>query len=147
MAVWGWVQIEALDQILVEQQGKRLSNVAETVCTYYQHFPTSQGLSTLDTSLKEQIQSDVRLARIDIFTVANYDIDYIEYIAGASRVRYEWSETLVSSVAASRKPMNLRLMTEDSPGVGLLYPVDGADALCMEAFRVQRLLRQPYLAH
>ena len=87
MAVWGWVQIRAIDQILVEQQGKRLSSVAETVSTYYQHFPTGHGLSALDTSLKEQVQSDVRLARIDIFTVVNYDIDYIEYIAGASRVR------------------------------------------------------------
>ena len=39
MALWGWVQIQTLDQILVEQQGKRLSSVAETVSTYYQHFP------------------------------------------------------------------------------------------------------------
>ncbi|PJC76235.1 MAG: hypothetical protein CO013_00620 [Syntrophobacterales bacterium CG_4_8_14_3_um_filter_58_8] len=78
MAVWGWVQIRALDQILVEQQGKRLSSVAETVSTYYTHFPTGQGLSALDTTLKEQIQTDIRLARIDIFTVVNYDIDYID---------------------------------------------------------------------
>jgi two-component system NtrC family sensor kinase len=123
MAVWGWVQIRALDQILVEQQGKRLSSVAETVSTYYQHFPTGQGLSTLDTTLKEQIQTDVRLARIDIFTVVNYDIDYIEYIAGASRVGYEWPEGLVSSVAASRKPQYMRLQTEEGPAVGLLHPV------------------------
>jgi two-component system NtrC family sensor kinase len=123
MAVWGWVQIRALDQILVEQQGKRLSSVAETVSTYYTHFPTGRGLSTLDTTLKEQIQTDVRLARIDIFTVVNYDIDYIEYIAGASRVRYEWPESLVSSVAASRKPQFVRLKMEEGPAVGLLYPV------------------------
>ncbi len=123
MAVWGWVQIRVLDQILVEQQGKRLSSVAETVSTYYQRFPTRQGLSTLDTALKEQIQTDVRLARIDIFTVVNYDIDYIEYIAGASRVRYEWPESLVSSVAASRKPQYIRLQTDDGPAAGLLYPV------------------------
>src|SRR4030042_677803 len=123
MAVWGWVQIRALDQILVEQQGKRLSSVAETVSTYYQHFPTGHGLSTLDTSLKEQIQADVRLARIDIFTVVNYDIDYIEYIAGASRVRYEWTESLVGSVAASGKPQYFRLTIDDGPAVGLLYPV------------------------
>ena len=123
MAVWGWVQIRALDQILVEQQGKRLSSVAETVSTYYIHFPTGQGLSTLDTALKEQVQTDIRLARIDIFTVVNYDIDYIEYIAGASRVRYEWPESLVSSVAASRKPQYVRLQMEDGPAVGLLYPV------------------------
>ena len=123
MAVWGWAQIRVLDQILVEQQGKRLSSVAETVSTYYQRFPTRQGLSTLDSALKEQIQTDVRLARIDIFTVVNYDIDYIEYIAGASRVRYEWPESLVSSVAASRKPQYIRLQTDDGPAAGLLYPV------------------------
>ena len=86
-------------------------------------FPTRQGLSTLDTALKEQIQTDVRLARIDIFTVVNYDIDYIEYIAGASRVRYEWPESLVSSVAAARKPQHIRLQTDDGPAAGLLYPV------------------------
>jgi two-component system, NtrC family, sensor kinase len=129
MAIWGWVQIRALDQILIEQQGKRLSSVAETVSTYYTHFPTGQGLSTLDTTLKEQIQTDVRLARIDIFTVVNYDIDYIEYIAGASRVRYEWPESLVSSVAASRKPQFFRLKMEDGPVVGLLYPVTSAKSL------------------
>ncbi|MDP1991980.1 MAG: ATP-binding protein [Syntrophales bacterium] len=123
MAVWGWLQIQVLDQILVEQQEKRLSSVAETVSTYYQRFPTRQGLSTLDTALKEQIQTDVRLARIDIFTVVNYDIDYIEYIAGASRVRYEWPESLVSSVAAARKPQYIRLQTDDGPAAGLLYPV------------------------
>ena len=123
MAIWGWMQIRVLDQILVEQQGKRLSSVAETVSTYYQRFPTRQGLSTLDTALKEQVQTDMRLARIDIFTVVNYDIDYIEYIAGASRVRYEWPESLVSSVAASRKPQYMRLQVDDGPAVGLLYPV------------------------
>ena len=120
MAVWGWVQIRALDQILVEEQGKRLSSVAETVGTYYQHFPTGQGLSTLDATLKEQIQTDVRMARIDIFTVVKNDIDYI---AGASRVSYEWPESLVISAAASRKPQYIRLQTEDGPAVGLLYPV------------------------
>ena len=126
MAVWGWVQIEALDRILVDQQAKRLSSVAETVSTYYQRFPTGQGLSTLGTSLKEQIQTDVRLARIDIFTVDKYDtddIEYIEYMAGASRVRYEWPDSLLSSVAASRKPRYIRLKTEDGPAFGLLYPV------------------------
>jgi signal transduction histidine kinase len=123
MALWGWLQIRVLDQILVEQQGKRLSSVAETVSTYYQRFPTRQGISTLDIALKEQIETDVRLARIDIFTVVNYDIDYIEYIAGASRVRYEWPDSLVSTVAASRKPQSLRLVIDDGPALGLLYPV------------------------
>ncbi|MHB8909841.1 MAG: sensor histidine kinase [Syntrophales bacterium] len=126
MAVWGWVQLEALDRILVDQLGKRLSSVAETVSTYYQHFPTGQGLSTLGVSLKDQIQTDVRLARIDIFTVDRYDVDnieYIEYMAGASRVRYEWPDNLLSSVAASHNPRYMRLMTDDGPALGLLYPV------------------------
>jgi signal transduction histidine kinase len=123
MALWGWAQIRMLDQILVEQQAKRLSGVAETVSTYYQHFPTRQGLSTLEVTLKEQIQGDVRLARIDIFTVTNYDIDYIEYIAGASRVRYDWPDSLVSAVAAARTPRYLRLELDNAPAYGLLYPV------------------------
>lgn len=123
VAVWGWVQIRTFAQILDEQQGKRLSSVAETVSTYYQHFPTGQGLSTLDKTLKGQIQGDVRLARIDIFTVVSYDIDYIEYKAGASRVRYEWPDSLVSSVAAARKPQYFHLVTEEGPALGLLYPI------------------------
>ena len=123
MAVWGWVQIRALDRILVEQQGKRLSGVAETVSAYYQNFPTSRGISTLDATLKEQIQTDVRLARIDIFSVVNYDIDYIEYVAGASRVSYEWPDGMVSSVAAAHKPRYLRLETDGGAALGLLYPV------------------------
>jgi two-component system NtrC family sensor kinase len=155
MAVWGWLQIRTLDEILVEQQGKRHSSVAETVSTYYQRFPSGQGLSTLDMALKEQVQSDVRLARIDIFTVVNYDIDYIEYKAGASRVSYEWSESLVSSVAASRRPQFVRVQTEDGPATGLLYPVTGGKSRATQfvvavlgfsrtnaeiLFRAQRLL-------
>lgn len=42
MAVWGWVQLQALDRILSEQQGRRLSSVAETVSTYYQRFHTDR---------------------------------------------------------------------------------------------------------
>jgi two-component system NtrC family sensor kinase len=123
MAVWGWVQIRALDRILIEQQEELLLGVAETVSAYYAHFPTRQGLSTLDTTLKEQIQTDPSLARIDIFTIVNHGIDYTEYIAGASRVRYEWPDNIVSSVAASRKPQYVRLQMEEGPAVGLLYPV------------------------
>jgi signal transduction histidine kinase len=122
MALWGWVQIRTLDQILIDQQARRLSGVAETVSTYYQHFPTGEGLSTLEVTLKEQIQTDVRLARIDIFTVNNYDIDYIEYIAGASRTLYDWPESLVGAVAAARTPRYLHLELENTPAFGLLYP-------------------------
>jgi len=123
MAFWGWMQIRALEGILVEQQERRLASVAETVSSYYSHFPTGVGLSTLDATLKEQIQTDLRLARIDIFTIVNYDIDYIEYMAGAGRVRYEWPEELASLVAASRKPKYILIKTEDGPATGLLYPV------------------------
>jgi len=123
MAFWGWMQMRALGGILVEQQERRLASVAETVSSYYSNFPTGKGLSTLDATLKEQIQTDFRLARIDIFTVVNYDIDYIEYVAGAGRVRYDWSEELVSSIAASHRPKYIRIKTEDGPAAGLLYPV------------------------
>ena len=119
MAVWGWIQIRALDNILSDQRVKRLSDVAETVSTYYEHFPTRRGLSVLDSTLKEQIQMDIRLARIDIFSVVNNDIDYI---AGAGRVHYDWSETLVGSVAEKLKSRYIKLNTEGGPALGLLYP-------------------------
>jgi signal transduction histidine kinase len=123
MAFWGWIQIQALKTILVEQQERRLASVAETVSSYYSHFPTGKGLSTLDATLKEQIQTDPRLARIDIFTVVNYDIDYIEYMVGAGRIRYDWQEEMVSSVAAYRKPKYVTIKTDDGPAIGLLHPV------------------------
>ncbi len=123
MTFWAWVQIRSLEGILVEQQERRLAGVAETVASYYSHFPTGEGLSTLDATLKEQIQTDFRLARIDIFSVVHYDIDYIEYVVGAGRIRYEWQEELVSSVAAGGKPRYITLTTGDGPAVGLLYPV------------------------
>jgi len=119
MAIWGWIQLRALDNILTDHIVRRLSDVAETVSTYYEHFPTRQGLSVLDSTLKDQIQMDIRLARIDIFSVVS---GKIEYIAGASRVPYDWSETLVGSVAEKLKPRYLKLNTEGGPALGLLYP-------------------------
>ncbi|MDO8786284.1 MAG: ATP-binding protein [Syntrophales bacterium] len=65
------------------------------------------------------MQSDIRLARIDIFSVVNGDI---EYIAGASRVHYNWSETLVGSVAEKLRTRYIKLNTEGGPALGLLYP-------------------------
>lgn len=117
MSVWGWIQVRALDKILTDHQIKRLSDVAETVIMYYQSFPSRHGLSVMDKALKEQIQSDVRLARIDIFSVVNDDIDYI---AGANRVQYNWSETLVESVAKKLKPFHIKLNIEGEPALGLL---------------------------
>jgi len=43
MALWGWIQLRMLDEILTEQQVKRLDGVAETISTYYQYFPTRRG--------------------------------------------------------------------------------------------------------
>ena len=53
MAVWGFIQLTALDKILVEQQAKRIEGVAETVATFYEHFPTRRGIATLDSALKD----------------------------------------------------------------------------------------------
>lgn len=119
MAIWGWIQLRALNNILTDHMVRRLTDVAETVSTYYEHFPTGRGLSVLDSALKEQIQMDIRLARIDIFSVARSDV---EYIAGASRVHYDWSEALVGSVAGELKPRYIKLNTEGGPALGLLYP-------------------------
>ena len=127
MSVWGWIQLRTLENLLFEQQGKRLSGVAETIGTYYQHFPTGQGLSALDTALKEHIQSDVRLARIDLFSLGKGSI---EYIAGASRVHYEWPDSLVASAVMKMKPEMNRLSTDGGPALGLLYPfVSDGDVL------------------
>ncbi|MCG6536614.1 MAG: HAMP domain-containing protein, partial [Syntrophales bacterium LBB04] len=120
MAIWGWIQLRALDKILIEQQLKRLYDVAETVNTYYQHFPTVQGLTALDRTLQDHVQSDGRMARIDIFSVAGSDVDYI---AGAGRIPYEWRETLVAEVGKKVKPYYIKIaQIEGEPALGLLYP-------------------------
>jgi two-component system, NtrC family, sensor kinase len=119
MAVWGWIQLRALEGILIDQQLKRLYDVAETVNTYYQHFPTVYGLSVLDIALKDHVQSDGRLARIDIFSTMKEDVDYI---AGAGRVPYDWTESLVASAGKKGKPFHMKITTEDGPALGLLHP-------------------------
>ena len=122
MAIWGVIQLTALNRILVDQQVKRLEGVAETVSTFYQHFPTRQGIATLDLALKDYIQADVRLARIDIFDIRSKNVDYI---AGASRVQYEWPDSIVAEVKAKGKSRYVKLETEAGPSLGLLYPVSG----------------------
>ncbi|MDD5712973.1 MAG: hypothetical protein PHY31_09505, partial [Smithellaceae bacterium] len=88
MGIWGWIQLKALDKILVDQQLKRIHAVADTVGTYYHYFPRGRGLSALDAALADNLQSDVRLARIDILSVAaDEDVDII---ASVSRVHTEW---------------------------------------------------------
>ncbi|MEN6468867.1 MAG: ATP-binding protein [Smithella sp.] len=122
MAVWGIIHLTALDGILVEQQVKRLEGVAETVSTFYQHFPTKQGIATLDSALKDHIQADVRLARIDIFDIRRNNVNYV---AGASRVQYEWPDHIVAEVSAKGKSRYIKLETDAGPSLGLLYPVSG----------------------
>ncbi len=122
MAIWGVIQLTALDGILVDQQVKRLEGVAETVSTFYQHFPTKRGIATLDSALKDHIQTDVRLARIDIFDIRRKNVNYV---AGASRVQYEWPDKMVAEVSAKGKSRYVKLETEAGPSLGLLYPVSG----------------------
>jgi len=119
MAIWGFIQLTALEQILIEQQVKRLEGVAETVTTFYQSFPTRRGLTALDAAMKEHLQSDVRLARIDIFDLNRGNVDYA---AGASRVSYDWPESIIAQVAAKGSPVHFRLTIESGPALGLIYP-------------------------
>ena len=100
MAIWGIIQLTALDRILVDQQAKRLEDAADTISTFYQFFPTKRGLRALDSALKDYVQTDVRLARIDIFDTRHKNVDYV---AGASRVQYEWPDNIVASSGDKNK--------------------------------------------
>lgn len=122
MAIWGIIQLTALDRILVDQQVRRMEGVAETVSTFYQHFPTRRGIAALDSALKEHLQTDVRLARIDIFDTRH---NHVNYVAGASRVQYEWPDNIVAEVGAKGNLRYVKLETETGPSLGLLYPVSG----------------------
>lgn len=122
MAAWGWFQLRVLDRILVDQQGKIILSVAETVSTYYHNFPTGRGLTALEDALKDHLEADTNLARIDIISVENDDI---EYVAGVGRISYEWQWTDILAAAPSRqyKPNYLKVDTDGGPALGLLYPV------------------------
>ncbi|HOK05787.1 MAG TPA: ATP-binding protein [Syntrophales bacterium] len=119
MAVWGWMQFEALDNILLQQQQRRLDELADTIHTYYEHFPTVRGLGALDLTLKDHVQSDTRLARIDVFSLQR---GIMVLVAGAGRTSFEWSEENVTSVAESMKPRYFNLETDIGPALGLLSP-------------------------
>lgn len=119
MAIWGFIQLTALDRILVDQQAKRLEGVADTISTFYQFFPTKRGLHALDSALKDFIQTDVRLARIDIFDISHGNVDYV---TGASRVQYEWPDNIVFAASAKNKVRYVKIETESGPALGLLYP-------------------------
>ncbi|HOW57811.1 MAG TPA: ATP-binding protein [Smithellaceae bacterium] len=122
MAIWGFVQLTALETILDEQQAKRLEGVAETVVSFYHNFPTKKGLAALDAAMKDHLQSDARLARIDIFYVKKTSIDYV---AGASRVQYDWPDNVISSTIAKKAPFYSKISTEGGPALGLIYPATG----------------------
>lgn len=122
MAVWGLIQLTALDRILIDQQVKRLEGVADTVSAFYQNFPTRRGLTTLDSAMKDHVQSDVRLARIDIFDISHGNVNYV---AGASRVQYEWPDKLIAQVTEKDSLRYFKITTESGPAVGLVYPVPG----------------------
>ena len=122
MAIWGFIQLTALDRILVDQQAKRLEGVADTISTFYQFFPTKRGLRALDSALKDFIQTDVRLARIDIFDTSHGNVDYV---TGASRVQYEWPDNIVAAASAKSKVRYVKIETESGPALGLLYPASG----------------------
>jgi signal transduction histidine kinase len=119
MAIWGFIQLTALDRILVDQQAKRLEGVADTISTFYQFFPTKRGLHALDSALKDFIQTDARLARIDIFDTSHGNVDYV---TGASRVQYEWPDNIVFAASAKNKVRYVKIETESGPALGLLYP-------------------------
>ena len=119
MSIWGFIQLTALDRILVDQQAKRLEGVADTISTFYQFFPTKRGLHALDSALKDFIQTDARLARIDIFDTSHGNVDYV---TGASRVQYEWPDNIVFAAGAKNKVRYVKIETESGPALGLLYP-------------------------
>jgi two-component system, NtrC family, sensor kinase len=119
MSIWGWAQLKVLDSLLTRSQENRLDELADTISTYYEHFPTRRGLSTLDVTLKDHVQTDIRLARLDLFTVQG---DSIEYVAGAGRITHEWSENDVAAVLENMKPRYFSLNTEAGPALGLLFP-------------------------
>jgi len=119
MAAWGWVQLQVFDNLLTEQQAQRLEELAETVSTYYEHFPTRRGLSILDATLKDHVQTDPRLARIDLLTVEK---GVVEFVAGAGRIAYDWPENTIAGAIETMKPQYLSINTEGGPALALLYP-------------------------
>ena len=118
MTIWGWIQLRVLNVILIEQQMKRMQELSETVIAYYQHFPSGKGLSVLDDTLEDHVKSDDRLARIDLFSVINGEV---EYIVGAGRVSYEWPENIISAAMEKSKTQRIELNTDAGPALGLLY--------------------------
>ncbi|MCX7815934.1 MAG: ATP-binding protein [Syntrophales bacterium] len=113
------MQIKVLDELLIQHHQLRLEEIADSVNNFYEHFPTRKGLSALDLTLKEQIQLDERLARIDVLTKHRGGI---EYVAGAGRVAYDWPEETIVSVVEKMKPQFFKIDTEAGAALGILSP-------------------------
>ncbi len=124
MALWGWIQLNELETLLYRQQEKHLAGIAETVSTYYHHFPTGQGLAALDTALSEQLHEDSSLARIDLLFVSNGIIDYI---SGVGRAPFEWSLNLINLVLQQSKKSSFPLSLDDMPAIGLLHSISSSE--------------------
>ena len=124
MTIWGALQIDALENVVKTQRIKRLSEVAETIHTYYQHFPTRKGISALDHSLNTLIQVDERLARIDIFIVEKKDVNII---TGAGRIYYDWQENNIIKVTQQKEPFYAEVTTDRGQVTGVLFPFTNND--------------------
>ncbi len=120
MTLWGWIQIRTLDRILIDQHGRRLHGLAETVSHFYAHFPTTEGIATLDYALREHLMQDSRLARLDIISLTD---DGIDYIAGASRIYFEWPQAILKTATKKFQIHYIKEETENGPALGLLYPI------------------------
>ncbi len=117
---WGFVQLRTLGRLLADQHGKRVFELAETVSQYYINFPTGEGLAALDNTLREQIMLDPGMARIDIFSLVDNEI---EYIAGASRIYFEWPEETLKKAGNIFGVQSIRVETENGPALGVIYPI------------------------
>ena len=120
MAAWGYIQLRSLDHIITAHQLKALCSVTETIGHYYQHFPTGPGFTVLDDAVKDQLRSDTGFARIDIFSVTPAGVFPL---TGASRISWDWPDSLPREVAKDMKPRLIRTDTDDGPVLGYLYPL------------------------
>ncbi len=120
MALWGWLHLRVLREILQHRQLETLYEVAQTAGEYFQHFPTRQGLVTLDQAMEDLIEQNPNLVRIDIFTRLPQGI---QSVIGVNRVSYDWPESDLGAAFRSGVPRPLSIQTEAGPALALLYPV------------------------
>lgn len=129
MVLWGIIQLDELEALLYRQQEASITRVAETVSTYYQHFPTEEGLEALDRALEDQLNDDKGLARIDLLSLSNGIVDYL---SGVGRAPFEWSFDLVSSILKDLRARAFPLELDGDSALALVYSVQqgehGADS-------------------